>query len=89
MAMSGRKVTDRVSIVYITKGYQFKGSAHKEFMINPREELHRLVPYLEDAARAKLSSNSEVYPARKVCAAEMSTQAKQCEVCDLCFNLPT
>lgn len=88
VAMTGRKVTDRVSIVYITKGYQFKGEAHKEFMIDPRRELHRLEPYLADALRAKMSREHEVYPERKVCSGEYTTQAKKCEVCSLCFTLP-
>lgn len=88
MLMAGFKVTDRVSILYITKGYRFKGDAHKEFMIDPTREVHRLVPYLEDAMRVKMSADHEVYPQRKVCSAEFTTQAKKCEVCSMCFALP-
>ena len=88
MMESGRKVTDRVSIVYITKGYQFKGDPHKEFMIDPQAELYRLEPYLEDAMRLKLSRTQEVYPARKACSGEYTTAAKKCEVCQHCFSLP-
>jgi hypothetical protein len=88
MAMAGYRLTDRISVVYITKGYRFKGDAHKEFMIDPRAELHRLVPYLEDARAAKLSAEEERYPARKMCSNEFSSQAKKCEVCTTCFAVP-
>jgi hypothetical protein len=88
MVLSGRKVTDRVSIVYITKGYLFKGEAHKEFMIDPAREVHRLVPYLDDAMRAKMSAEHDVFPIRKVCSGEFTTQAKKCEVCSICFSRP-
>jgi hypothetical protein len=88
MAMAGYRLTDRISVVYITKGYQFKGDAHKEFMLDPTKELHRLLPYLEDARAAKLSATEERYPARKLCSNEFSTLAKKCEVCTTCFALP-
>lgn len=89
MIESGRRVTDRISVVYITKGYQFKGDAVKEFMIDPRAEIHRLLPFLDDAMRAKMSITLDVYPLRKVCSGEFTTKAKQCEVCDMCFSLPS
>ncbi len=87
MLMAGYRLTDRVSIVYITKGYQFKGDVEKEYMINPEVELHRLLPYLDDALRAKMSKTENVFPIRKVCAGEFATIARKCEVVKQCFAL--
>lgn len=87
MIQSGRKVTDRISVVYITKGYQFKGEAHKEFMIDPEKEVHRLLPYLNDAMRYKMSQDHNVYPIRKICSGPLTSTARQCEVGQPCFAL--
>lgn len=87
LIMSGRKVTDRLSLVYITKGYQFRGEAHKEFMIDPRREVQRLLPFLDDALRYKMSADHNVFPIRKQCSGEYTTDAKKCEVCTPCFNI--
>ena len=88
MMEAGYRLTDLISIVYITKGYQFKGKPQKEFMIDPAKELHRLIPYLEDARLAKLSLEHNVFPARKVCSGQYDSVARKCEVCEQCFTLP-
>lgn len=83
----GYRLTDKVSILYITKGYIFKGSVYKEFVINPQEQLHRLDPYLEEARLVKgARTDKTVIPLRSFCQTEYSAQAKRCEVCDYCFS---
>ncbi len=87
MMEAGYRLTDRISVVYITKGYMFKGSPEKEYMIDPRTELNRLLPYLDDAMRAKMSVDTNILPLRKVCAGQFSTTARKCEVNGPCFAL--
>lgn len=87
MMEAGYRLTDRVSIVYITKGYQFKGDAQKEFMIDPRVEVHRLLPYLEDAMRLKMSKTANVFPIRKLCSGKLDSIARKCELVAQCFAL--
>lgn len=87
MMQAGYKMTDRVSVIYFTKAYQFKGEAHKEFMVDPRRELARLEQYLDDALRYKMSATSDVFPIRKECSGQFSTTAQKCEACGPCFAL--
>ena len=82
----GYRMTNRVSIIYITKGYLFKGKPYKEFVLDPEQELHRLDAYLEEARLVMQSrKNIAILPARVGCTTEHSAQAKKCEVCDICF----
>lgn len=86
MKKLGYRVTDQVSILYVTKGYIFNGKPYKEFMFRPEEELHRLDVYLADAyatKEARTNPRAEL-PARK-CRGEMTVDAKKCEVCDICY----
>lgn len=87
MILSGRKVTDRISVVYITKGYRFKGEAQKEFMIDPELEVARLLPFLDDATRHKMSALHNVFPIRKMCSGALTSTARQCEVGEACFAM--
>jgi hypothetical protein len=86
MRKLGYRVTDRVSILYVTKNYKFVGSVWKEYMIDPYVELHRLDIYLADAYAAKASrlDPSAALPSR-VCTSEFTVDAKKCELCNLCF----
>ncbi len=86
MRKLGYRVTDRVSILYVTKNYKFVGSVWKEYMINPEEELHRLDIYLADAYATKASraSLTAALPSR-ICTSEFTVDAKKCELCTMCF----
>lgn len=95
MRALGYRLTDMVSVFYVTKGYIFGGAQkpYKEFMFRPEHELHRLDPYLADA-RALVASRSKgavpttgaALPSR-VCSGEFTVQAKKCEVCKICFGV--
>ncbi len=82
----GYRMVDRVSLVYVTKGYIFTGEKpYKEFIIDPIKELARLEPYLEDARMIKLSKTTNAFPARTECAGPLVTKARKCEACEICF----
>lgn len=82
----GWRLTDRVSIVYTTKGMVFKGAPYKEFTIYPQEHLHRLADYFADAAARKSALLGGALPARTACPSIDCTQAKKCEMASLCFS---
>ncbi len=88
MRKLGYRLTDRVSILYVTKNYKFMGSVWKEFMINPEEELHRLDIYLADAYATKASrvDRTAALPSR-ICTGEFTVEAKKCELCQICFSV--
>lgn len=85
MRSLGYRLTDRVTILYATKGYLFKGSPFKEFSILVEPELHRLTDYIEEARELKKAREGGKLPARTMCAGENSPEARKCEVCNLCF----
>lgn len=87
MKKLGYRVTDRVSILYVTKNYKFVGSVWKEYMICPEDELHRLDIYIADAYATKASriDTTAALPSR-ICTSEFTVEAKKCELCSLCFN---
>lgn len=86
MRKRGYRLTDRVTLLYGTKGYLFKGSPFKEFSYRPEAEIHRLEDYLEEARELRRARDGGALPARTMCAADTSPEAKKCEVCSLCFG---
>lgn len=87
MQRKGYKMTDRVSVVYITKGWLFGSQSNiKEFMIDPREELHRLADMIADAKAYKDAREGGALPTR-TCAAREAKAAQECHVCDVCFEV--
>ncbi len=87
MKKLGYRLTDRVSILYVTKNYKFVGKPYKEFMFNPEIELHRLDAMIADAYATKasrLDPDSDL-PAR-ICSSEYTVDAKKCELCQICFS---
>lgn len=91
MRALGYRLTDMVSVFYVTKGYIFGGAQkpYKEFMFRPEDELHRLDPYLADARALVASRNKDddaALPSR-VCSGEFTVQAKKCEACKICFGV--
>lgn len=94
MHRKGVRLTDRVSVIYFTKGWLFGNqSIKKEFMIDPQAELHRLDDMIADAlaykahrlARAAGEENPTL-PLRQ-CANDQTKQAKGCHACDVCFEV--
>lgn len=86
MKKLGYRVADRVSIVYVTKGYIFKGVPYKEFIIEPEPMLSRLDPYLEEAAALKAARENGGLPPRLKCVSDIAPDAKKCDVCSICFG---
>jgi hypothetical protein len=91
MRKLGYRVTDRVSLFYVTKGYIFGSTKpYKEFMFSPEAELHRLdrylaVAYAAKASRANPNADSSELPER-VCTSEFTVDAKKCELCNICYH---
>ncbi|ALT58040.1 exonuclease [Pseudomonas phage SM1] len=92
MRRAGKRMTDRCSIVYYTKGWLFGDQINnKEFLVEPEKEVKRLDDMIEDAKRyrahrkALIAKTSAPLPTR-TCAREDVKAAKACPVCELCFR---
>lgn len=85
MQRLGYRLTNRISIVYVTKGWMFSGNPWKEFTLDAQVEIPRLAPYLEDARAIQVSRAGGSLPVR-TCANERAPVAKKCEVCKTCFS---
>ncbi len=85
MHHAGYRLTNKVSIVYITKGWMFSGAPYKEFVVEAQGQIARLDIYLEEARRMKLFRGSNMLPAR-ICVSDTAPVARKCEVCKVCFN---
>jgi len=83
----GYPVTTQVSILYVTKGFIFK-SPYKEFIVFPESNISRLDEYLEEARALRDARNNVGIPIRSVCATPDTKTAKECHVCNICFQLP-
>lgn len=86
MKRKGYRLTDRVSILYITKGWMFSGEPYKEFTFDAPSQEHRLNTFLEDALAVKSSRAGGKLPHR-ICAVENAPTAKKCDVCKSCFGV--
>lgn len=87
MKKNGYRMTDVISIVYVSKGYMFKGKPYKEYLINAVSEVHRLEPYLEYARALVAAKNAGPLPQRVTCSGENSPAARKCECAQLCFSM--
>ncbi len=84
---NGYNVPSQVSIVYVSKGFNFK-TPYKEFEVYPADEVYRLAPYLLEAKALKESrSGTGPLPIRVVCSSEDCASAKECHVSSLCFTV--
>lgn len=81
----GYRLANRVSIVYVTKGWLFHGNPFKEFTLDATECLYRLDPYLEAARDIHANRAGGSLP-KRICDNERSPEAKKCEVCRTCFG---
>lgn len=86
MQRKGYRMTDTVSILYVTKGWMFSGEPYKEFTFNAADMVKRLDPYIEDAMKVKASREGGALPPR-ICATESAPIAKKCDVCKSCFGV--
>jgi len=87
MKWDGYRLTDRISIGYITKGWQFGSTLPlKTFTIKVAPELPRLDEYWAFAReyKALVADPKRALPDR-VCRTRDDTLAKQCNVCGVCF----
>lgn len=85
MREQGYTLTDRISILYATKGYTFKGLPVKEFVIEAAPQMARLKPYLDEAKAIKAARQGGQLP-KRVCGAPDEKEAKNCQVCKVCFE---
>lgn len=86
MRKLGYPVADKVSVVYVTKGYTFTGNPYKEFVLDPLVAIARLEPYLDMARELKAARENGGLPARIVCSSDRAPDAKKCSVCSICFG---
>lgn len=89
MHRKGYRLCDRVSIFYVTKGWQFGDKCvYKEFLIDPVASLDRLNSYIEEAKayKACLTSKNADLPARNKCGHRETKDAKSCAQVDLCWD---
>lgn len=86
MKKNNYRMVDKISILYASKGYMFKGKPYKEFQIDAPSEVHRLGPYLEYARTLVVARNGGEYPPRVTCSGENSPPARKCECTQVCFT---
>ncbi len=86
MRKAGYRVTNRVSLFYVTKGYKFTGEPYLEFSIDAESQVGRLDTYLELARELKQFRVTGELPARTMCASDRAPEARKCEVCNHCFG---
>ena len=85
---NGYSVTNRVSLIYVSKGWQFSGQPWKEFTLDAEAGVARLAPYLASAMEMVVSKSGGALPQRLAeCASANTTRAKNCEVCQTCFGV--
>lgn len=89
MHRKGYKLTDRCSIFYVTKQWQFGDkTVYKEFLVDPVTSISRLAPYIEDAKayKAALTNDKADLPLRSFCAHVDAKTAKSCNVSGICWE---
>lgn len=82
----GYKVSSVVSIVYATKGFVFKGSPFKEFVLSAEASLKYIADYIEDAQSLVKYYKTGELPPRIKCSTHKCPNAKQCHVALECFS---
>ena len=86
MRRAGFRTTSTVSVLYVTKGFVFKGQPFKEFVIDCDTALRHIDDYIEDAkAFARFRETGEL-PVRTKCATINCPEAKKCHVAMECFS---
>lgn len=85
LKLSGRDIVDRVSILYVTKGHEFRAAPYKEFTYVPSKEIRRLQPYFDEAEAINAARDGGDLPLRS-CATTADPDARKCPVAHLCFE---
>lgn len=87
MKRARKKITDKISILYVNKEYSFK-DPYREFVIDAAAAEHRLADYIEDlkAFRSYVGGNGGPLPYRG-CPTIGSPAAKDCSVRVSCFSM--
>lgn len=88
LEISGRPVTDGVTIMYANKKYTWGQSPYKEFQVDARQQsIQNVLDGMWDAARViKQARADNIIPTHKVCSSPTCTQAKKCPFVTDCFN---
>jgi predicted RecB family nuclease len=81
----GYPVPNQISILYATKGFLFK-TPYKEFLVFPEKVVSRLDDYIAEARSLREAKSSGAIPVRTQCTAPTDRDAKECHVCNLCFQ---
>lgn len=79
-------LVNQTSILYLTKSMVFKGLPYKEFTIRPMDHVDRLSDMIADAKVRKQSMEGGKLPPRVFCSTPQVTEAKNCEMCQICFQ---
>lgn len=82
----GYRVSAHVSILYATKGFLFKGSPFKEFILDAESSLKHIEDYKEDAAALVAYAKTGELPPRIKCGTYKCPEAKKCHVALECFS---
>lgn len=87
LARSGYRVHTDFSVFYISKSFGFRMTDQiKEYKIRYTDYASTINPYLEDAKAIKIAREGGPLP-KRVCEDVYVQEAKNCELCPLCFNL--
>lgn len=82
----GYRMASRGTVLYVSKGFLFKGTPYKEFSVQIAGTEQRLQPYLDSAMELVRYRETGKLPTRVLCRNESSPMAKQCHVCGMCFR---
>lgn len=85
MRAAGYRVANRVSVIYVSKGWKFSGDIWKEFSVDATKEVHRLEPYLA-AAKAFIAARAGGELPERTCRTETDTTARSCSASASCFH---
>lgn len=86
MHRAGYPLVDRVSIVYITKGYTFRGDPYREYVVPVENCESRLEEYLSDIRAILRAREGGALPPRIRCASREAPTARACPVVGRCFD---
>lgn len=86
MKDKGYSMSRMISFVYATKGFVFKGSPFKEYVVDAEASMSYITDYLEDARNLKQYREGGDLPPRVLCASEGCAMAKKCHVAGECFH---
>jgi hypothetical protein len=84
--LAGWPIYDTVSVIYVTKGFQFSGSPYKEFVLEASQYTHRIAPLFEDAKELAECTDADTLPPNLDCPARNAPKARKCPMVTPCFE---